>query len=103
MSSTGAVKPPTQSVGVQGFVAFESKPAQPADPDLWARLVTLPPFQMFAAEQMKNASGADSMEHALAYVRANGGGSEIVMAYAEWHGAKGFWKGETPMGEVAEQ
>lgn len=93
-------KPPTQIAGVQGIAAIPIG-LTPNRPRIdWAHLFGLPPFQMFAAEQMKNASGADSMEHAIAYVRANGGGSEIVMAYAEWHGAKGFWKGETPFGEL---
>lgn len=92
-------KPPTQGVGVHGFVAFEAKPTVPADPADWARLVQLPPFQMFAAEKMRNTNGADSMEHALAYVRANGGGTDIVDAYSKWHSEKGHWKGETPFGE----
>ena len=98
--SAADTKPEPIRVGVEGFVAFEAKPTKPVEDSVWRRLIELPPFQMFAAEQMKNASGADSMEHAIAYVRANGGGSEIVMAYAEWHGAKGFWKGETPFGEL---
>lgn len=93
-------KPPTQGVGVQGFVAFEAKPAEPIAPAEWTKLVQLPPFQMFAAEKSPNISDADSMAHAIVYVQANGGGADIAQAYAKWHAEKGYWPNETPMGEL---
>ena len=66
----------------------------------WRRVAALPPFQMFAAERMRNISGKDSQEHAADYVRAQGGGADVFQAYCQWHEAKGYWKNETPMGEV---
>ena len=64
----------------------------------WRIIAALPPFQMFAAERMRNVSGRDSEEHALAYVRAQGGEADVFQAYCQWHQTKGYWPGESPLG-----
>ena len=96
------MKPPTQIAGVQGIAAVPvtmNEPPKSTAVD-WRRVVALPPFQMFAAERMRNTSGKDSQEHAADYVQAQGGGADVFQAYCQWHEAKGYWKNETPMGEV---
>lgn len=94
-------KPPTQIAAAHGIAP---KPVTMHEPQStavdWSVVVALPPFQMFAAERMRNTSGKDSQEHAVDYVRARGGGADVFQAYCEWHAAKGYWKNETPMGEV---
>jgi hypothetical protein len=63
-------------------------------------VAALPPFQMFAAERMRNTSGKDSQEHAFDYVRAQGGGADVFHAYSPGPADQGNWKNDTPMGEV---
>lgn len=93
-------KPPPIRVGVEGFVAFEAKPEAPQEAIDWGRLIGLPPFQMYAAERMRNLSDKDSMGHALDFVRAQGGAADVLHDYETWHQAKGCWPSETPMGEI---
>ena len=93
-------KPPTQYAGVVGI---EPKPIEltPARPVIdWHAVAALPPFQMFAAERMRNTSGKDSMDHALDYVRGMGAAPDLLQAYEAWHDKKGYWSNETPYGEV---
>ncbi len=96
------MKPPTQVAGVQGIapepVTMHEPPKSTAVD--WRRVVALPPFQMFAAERMRNTSGKDSAEHAMDFVRVQGGGVDIFSAYCGWHTDKGYWKNETPTGEI---
>ena len=92
-------KPPTQYAGVVGI---EPKPIEltPARPVIdWHAVAALPPFQMFAAERMRNTSGKDSMEHALDYVRGMGAAPDLLQAYEAWHADKGCWPSETALGE----
>ena len=92
-------KPPTQYAGVVGI---EPKPIEltPARPVIdWPAIAALPPFQMFAAERMRNTSGKDSMDHALDYVRGMGAAPDLLQAYEAWHADKGCWPGETALGE----
>ena len=92
-------KPPTQYAGVVGI---EPKPIvlTPDRPVIdWHAVAALPPFQMFAAERMRNTSGKDSMEHALDYVRGMGAAPDLLQAYEAWHADKGCWPGETALGE----
>ena len=92
-------KPPTQYAGVVGI---EPKPIEltPARPVIdWRAVAALPPFQMFAAERMRNTSGKDSMDHALDYVRGMGAAPDLLQAYEAWHADKGCWPGETALGE----
>ena len=94
-----AEKPPTQYAGVVGI---EPKPIEltPARPVIdWRAVAALPPFQMFAAERMRNTSGKDSMDHALDYVRGMGAAPDLLQAYEAWHADKGCWPGETALGE----
>ena len=92
-------KPPTQVAGVVGIDATPiTMNTQPERID-WRAVVALPPFQMFAAERMRNTSGCDSEEHARQYVRAQGAGADLLERYAAWHSAKGYWPNETLMGE----
>ena len=94
-------KPPTQIAGVVGI---EPKPIEltPARPVIdWRAVASLPPFQMFAAERMRNTSGKDSHEHAWDYVRAAGeSNDELLTRYIDWHTAKGYWPNETPLGDA---
>ena len=92
-------KPPTQYAGVVGI---EPKPIvlTPDRPVIdWHAVAALPPFQMFAAERMRNTSGKDSMDHALDYVRGMGAAPDLLQAYEAWHADKGCWPGETALGE----
>ena len=96
-------KPPPQIAGVTGIGATPITMNEP-QPNVipWLEITALPPFQMFAAERMRNTSGRDSMEHARDYVRDMGGGKEVLDQYAAWHYAKGYWPNETPLGQVKE-
>ena len=91
-------KPPTQYAGVVGI---EPKPIvlTPDRPVIdWHAVAALPPFQMFAAERMRNTSGKDSELHAQDFIRSKGHEQDLFDEYAAWHTAKGYWPGETPMG-----
>ena len=94
-------KPPTQYAGVVGI---EPKPIvltpEPSQHVNWSAVASLPPFQMFAAERMRNTSGKDSAEHAMDFVRVQGGCVDIFSAYCGWHTNKRYWKNETPTKEI---
>ena len=92
-------KPPTQVAGVIGIAAAPVTMNKAPALD-WRAVVALPPFQMYAAEAMRNVSGKDSLLHAMDFVESKGGGQDVFDGYAEWHAAKGHWPNETPMGEV---
>lgn len=94
-------KPPTQVAGVVGIAATPITMNEPQAKTIdWPAIAALPPFQMFAAERMRNTSGKDSMEHALDYVRGMGSAPDVLQAYEAWHADKGYWPNETPYGEV---
>lgn len=94
-------KPPTQVAGVVGIAPTPITMNEPqAQAIHWPAIAALPPFQMFAAERMRNTSGKDSMEHALDYVRGMGAAPDVLQAYEAWHTNKGYWPNETPYGEV---
>lgn len=99
-----ATKPPAQVAGVVGIAATPITMNEPA-PELaraidWPKVAGLPPFQMFAAERMRNTTGKDSFDHALEFVRARGAGQDVLDEYEAWHAAKGYWPSETPYGEA---
>lgn len=98
------MKPPTQIAGVSGIavvpLVMNEPPAAPSVD--WARVVSLPVFQMYAAERQRNTSGLDSKRHAEEVVRDNGAGLDLFAAYCSWHKAKGYWPNETPLGEAIE-
>ena len=94
-------KPPTQVAGVQGIAAERiTMNDAPINSIPWHFIAELPPFQMFAAERMRNTSGKDSEAHAQDFIRVKGAGQDLFDNYAAWHAAKGYWPNETPMGEV---
>jgi hypothetical protein len=64
------------------------------------RLPFLPPFQMFAAERMRNMSRHDSEQHAANFLRSRGTGLDVLEEYVRWHAAKGYWPNETPFGAL---
>lgn len=102
MSTQEFVKPPPQVMGVTGI---EAKPLVMNEPEgdiNWGRATAFPPFQMFAAEQMRNTSGKDSLHHAGDFVREQGGSQALLDAYVAWHAAKGYWPGESPFGGLKE-
>ena len=94
-------KPPTQVAGVQGIAPERiTMNDAPANAIPWQFIAELPPFQMYAAEVMRNTSGKDSMLHAADFIRAKGAGQDLFDAYAAWHEAKGYWPQESPLGEI---
>ena len=92
-------KPAPQIAGVVGIgaVPIYYEPKQSLD---WKKIVSLPPFQMFAAERVRNRAGADAVSHAELVVHAAGGSVDLYDAYCAWHRDKGYWSNETPMGET---
>ena len=94
-------KPPTQIAGVVGIeperIVMNEAPTTTLP---WAYIAGLPPFQMFAAERMRNTSGKDSQDHAADLIRTKGAGQDLFDDYAAWHKAKGYWLGESPTGET---
>lgn len=96
-----ASKPPTQVAGVAGIAPEKIVMNEASTTKLpWADIAGLPPFQMFAAERLRNTSGRDSQEHAKDVIRAKGAGQDLFDEYAAWHKAKGYWPNETPMGGI---
>lgn len=99
--TTQKEKPPAQVAGVQGFNAFttpadEPKPKSVPQVD-WIKLAGLPPFAMFAQEEYGVVSGNLTPWLNEMFRKTQGG---IYQEYCDWHAAKGYWKGETPMGEI---
>ena len=93
-------KPPPIRVSAEGIapkpITMHEDPAQAAAEI--QRLPFLPPFQMFAAERMRNMSRHDSEQHAANFLRSRGTGLDVLDEYARWHAAKGCWPNETPFG-----
>lgn len=99
--SVADTKPEPIRVGVEGIAP---KPIEltPARKQIdWERLSGLPPFQMFAAEKGSPPSG--SIAEWLNGLIQGAGPQELYDEYCQWHTRKGYWPGETPMGEVVEQ
>ena len=98
------VKPPPQVLGVSGIA---EQPIVIHDPKInWAMVAALPPFQMFIAERDgPNQTGKNSQEWATGAamrLAASVGDEALFGEYAAWHEAKGYWPGETPLGQVKE-
>lgn len=97
-------KPPPQVLGVSGIA---ETPIVLDQPKLnWAMVAALPPFQMFLAERDgPNQTGKNSQEWATGvamHLAATTSDTALFDAYAAWHEAKGYWPGETPMGQAKE-
>ena len=103
-AAVAPVKPPPQVLGVSGIA---EQPIVIHDAKInWALVAALPPFQMFLAERDgPNQTGKNSQEWAtgVAMRLASSVGDETLFhAYSAWHEAKGYWPGETPLGQVKE-
>ncbi len=97
-------KPPTQSVGVVGFKAdlYASDEVKTQENINWQRIIALPKFQQFAIER-SGQSYATVMQWIGDYVYAqiNALGQDgFFRLYEIWHDEKGYWKNETPDGEL---
>ena len=95
-------KPPPIRVSAEGIapnpIAMHEDSAQAQAAAEIQRLPFLPPFQMFAAERMRNTSRHDSEQHAANFLRSRGAGLDVLEEYVRWHAAKGYWPNETPLG-----
>lgn len=98
-------KPPTQSAGVSGIDGhggMGEAPEQSIPNNAyidWHKLVDLPAFQMFVAEQSGLTYGV-TMSNWIKERRATLSDSVLYDQYAKWHSAKGYWVNETPTGEL---
>ena len=106
-------KPPPIVLAVGGLqpeaVTFGAPDQQAIN---WYRLLTLPPFQMFAvakgyltAQDITAICGQPSPQEAEAqrrFFERIGDAKRTFDEYCAWHQAKGYWPNETPMGEVKE-
>lgn len=97
-------KPPPQTAGVIGIDGHggmgEAPTELPTEPRIdWFKLINLPAFQMFVAEQSGLTYGV-TMSNWVAARRATLSDSVLYDQYAAWHKAQGLWIGESPMGEV---
>ena len=106
MSEKTKKKPPTQTAGVTGIDAHggmgEAPPKQSIPNNAyvdWFKLVDLPAFQMFVAEQSGLTYGA-TMSNWIKERRATLSDSVLYDQYAAWHEAQGLWLNETPMGAL---
>ena len=103
-AAVAPVKPPPQVLGVAGIA---EQPIVIHDAKInWAMVAALPPFQMFLAERDgPNQTGQNSQQWATGVamrLAAAVNDQALFDEYAAWHTAKGYWPGETPMGEAKE-
>ena len=103
-AAVAPVKPPPQVLGVSGIA---EQPIVIHDAKInWAVVAALPPFQMFLAERDgPNQTGKNAQEWATQvaiHLAATTSDTALFEAYCAWHEAKGYWPGETPMGQVKE-
>ena len=103
-AAVAPVKPPPQVLGVAGIA---EQPIVIHDAKInWAMVAALPPFQMFLAERDgPNQTGQNSQQWATGVamrLAAAVNDQALFDEYAAWHGAKGYWPNETPMGQVKE-
>ncbi len=103
-AAVAPVKPPPQVLGVAGIA---EQPIVIHDAKInWAMVAALPPFQMFLAERDgPNQTGKNSQEWATGVamrLAASAGDQALFDEYEAWHEAKGYWPGETPMGQAKE-
>lgn len=96
------VKPPTQSVGVEGFKS-DIYPDKQLNID-WQKLIHLPKFQMFAIEITRLPVGT-VMEWIIGYVqdRCYQDPESLFNQYKKWHEDKGYWKNENVFGDLIEE
>lgn len=94
-------KPAPIHIGVSGFTAFlaESEPTNQATIIDWAYLLGLPPFEMYLSEKTGNQDRQAWKDWLEQEIIAKGDDT-AYLDYATWHAEKGYWVGETPMGEL---
>lgn len=98
-------KPPTQTAGVTGIDGhggMGEAPEQSIPNNAyidWHKLVDLPAFQMFVAEQSGLTYGV-TMSNWIKERRATLSDSVLYDQYAKWHSDKGYWVNETPDGKL---
>lgn len=93
-------KPPTQTAGVSGIDGHGGMGEAPTEPRIdWFKLINLPAFEMFVAEQSGLTYGV-TMDNWIKERRATLSDSVLYDQYTSWHEAKGLWVNETPMGSV---
>lgn len=94
-------KPPTITVGVQGFVAEKPMGQDPAVD--WVRIIEIPKFQMFMCERTKH-SHENVMEwiaEACVTESSKLGDANLLWdEYCKWHDNLGYWKNENYYGEL---
>lgn len=97
------IKPPTQSVGVEGFkadlYASDNKSIE------WQVLIHLPKFQMYAVEVAGRQYGSvgNIMEWIIGWMQdriRSYGEQNFFDEYANWHNEKGYWKQEDVFGNL---
>ncbi len=102
-------KPPTQSVGVEGFKAdlYASDIAQSEEIKKieWHILIHLPKFQMYAVEVAGSQYGqvGNVMEWIVGWMQdciQSNGEQQLFDAYSNWHDEKGYWKQEDAYGQL---
>ena len=100
--TTTKKKPPTQVAGVEGIAPNPIVLTPEPSTINWARIIQLPPFQMFAVERKPSlvdkfeANGLDRVHAWMAQFEPD----DLYQQYSDWHKAKGYWPNETPCGEV---
>ncbi|WP_333614304.1 hypothetical protein [Psychrobacter sp.] len=105
LKSASKNKPPTQTAGVSGIDGYGGMGEAPEQsiPNNtyidWFKLVDLPAFQMFVAEQSGLTHGI-TMSNWIKERRATLSDSVLYDQYASWHEDKGLWVNETPMGVI---
>lgn len=93
-------KPPTQTAGVNGIDGHGGMGEAPVGPRIdWFKLIDLPAFQMFVAEQSGLTHGV-TMSNWIKERRATLSDSVLYDQYAAWHEAIGLWANETPTGQL---
>lgn len=99
-------KPPPQTLGVSGIAEQPILMPTPRRVN-WAQVAALPPVQMFLTERDgPNQTGKNSQEWATEValrLAASMGDETLLDEYSAWHQARGYWPGETPLGEVEGQ
>lgn len=103
--SVADTKPEPIRVGVEGIAP---KPIELTPINMvvdWAKVATLPPFQMFVHEQVPAPADRDGQRWAQEYAvrrAAQRGDQDLLDEYFAWHEKKGYWPKETPFGELKE-
>ena len=73
----------------------------------WQRLASLPPFQNYVSEQVRDdpelSNIKDYLVQAQNFIQRvfdNGRQGWLIDDYSAWHSDQGKWPNETPMGEL---